>query len=305
LAIDKSNNLYGTTNGGGVGYGTVFKITAAGKYSILHKFGRVAGDGTYPLGPVTLDNAGNIYGSTPSGGNSGCNCGTIYKLTAQGAESILYKFLGGTDGSRPQANVLTDGKGNLYGTTSTSSTGNGVMWKLNSKNVESILYTPPTTDLGSQLNYIVRDSAGKFYTELNGTDQDFNQYGGIVQTNGATSTFYEFYYFFNSCPLPLPIGPLRIAGGTLYGSEYIGGAYSVCDENDGIYLNGGGDVYSFTPSGTGESWSYSFPDPSSGSTTDGWYPSGGAVTDSAGNVYSTTSTGGFYGKGIVVKLTKN
>lgn len=303
LVMDTAGTLYGTSPSGGLGYGFVYKLTSAKKLSLLHQFGRMSGDGLYPAGPVTLDTAGNMYGTTQFGGDATCNCGTIYEVSAKGVETVLYKFLGGSDGSYPQANVLRDGKGNLYGTTNSSSSGNGVIWKLDSANVETILYTP-ATDLGSQLNYIVRDASGDFYTELNGTDYTDNQYGGMVQTNGKISTFYEFYYFFNSCPLPLPIGALMVTGSTLYGTEEVGGAYAVCDENNGIYLNGGGDVYSFIPATGGGSLLYSFPDPSSG-LTDGFYPYNGVIADTAGNFYGTTAGGGVNGLGTIFKLTKN
>lgn len=306
LVMDKAGTLYGTSSSGGLGYGFVYKLTSSKKLSVLHQFGRMSGDGLNPAGPVTLDTAGNLYGTTQFGGDATCNCGTVYKVSTKGVETILYKFLGGTDGSFPQANVLRDGKGNMYGTTSGGSdNGNGVVWKLDSKNVESTFYTPPASDLSySQLNYLVRDSAGNSYTELNGNDNYGNQNGGMVQTNGTTSTFFLWYYFFNSCPLPLPIGALMVSGGTLYGTEEIGGAYAVCDENNGIYLNGGGDVYSFAPTTGTQTFLYSFPDPSSG-LTDGFYPYNGVIADTAGNLYGTTAGGGLYGSGTVFKLTKN
>lgn len=306
LVMDTAGTLYGTSPSGGLGYGFVYKLTSAKKLSLLHQFGRMSGDGLYPAGPVTLDTAGNMYGTTQFGGDATCNCGTIYEVSAKGVETVLYKFLGGSDGSYPQANVLRDGKGNLYGTSSGSTNnGNGVVWKLNSKNIQSILYSPPASDLSdSQLNYLVRDSAGNFYTELNGWDNNDNENGGMVQTNGVTSTFFLWYYFFNSCPLPYPIGALLITGSTLYGTEEVGGAYAVCDENNGIYLNGGGDVYSFIPATGGGSLLYSFPDPTSG-LTDGFYPNNGVITDTAGNFYGTTQGGGSYGMGTIFKLTKN
>jgi uncharacterized repeat protein (TIGR03803 family) len=303
LVMDKAGTVYGTSASGGLGYGFVYKLTSTKKLSVLHQFGRMSGDGLYPAGPVTLDADENMYGTTQFGGDAACNCGTIFKVSPEGVETVLYKFHGGSDGAFPQANVLLDGKNNLYGTTKSSSTGNGVIWKLSSKNVESVLYAAPSSDMGTSLDYLVRDAKGNFYTELNGTDVNFNQYGGMVQTNGVVSNFYEFYYFFNSCPLPFPTGALLFTSGTLYGTDEVGGAYSVCDEDNGIYLNGGGDIYSFTPTGSGV-WLYSFPDPSSGSA-DGYYPANGVIADTAGNLYGTTAGGGVFGLGTIFKLTKD
>ena len=201
--------------------------------------------------------------------------------------------------------MLRDGKGNLYGTTASSGNvnSNGVIWKLSPTNVESVVYTSTVDYTDAQLNYLVRDASGNFFTEMNGFDDFDNENGGMVQTNGPVSTFYDWYFFFNSCPLPYPIGALLLNGGTLYGTEVVGGAYLVCDENNGIYLNGGGDVYSFTPT-RGQTLLYSFADPSSGGT-DGFYPVNGVISDTAGNLYGTTQGGGLHGMGTIFKLTKN
>jgi uncharacterized repeat protein (TIGR03803 family) len=80
-------------------------------------------DGAAPLGVLVRDASGNFYGSTSQGGVPGgaCGsngCGVIFKVKPNGAEAVLYSFLGGTDGATPSAGLVLDGSGNLYGTTS-------------------------------------------------------------------------------------------------------------------------------------------------------------------------------------------
>ena len=114
-------------------------------------------DGAAPSGPLTLDAQGNIYGTTGSGGNNvnpTCNttyihgCGTVFKLSAAGVETVLYSFTGtGGDGAIPNGGLVFDAYGSLYGTTiggGNSScnppTGCGTVFKIDSSGSETILY---------------------------------------------------------------------------------------------------------------------------------------------------------------------
>jgi|tagenome__1003787_1003787.scaffolds.fasta_scaffold20977768_1 uncharacterized repeat protein (TIGR03803 family) len=167
LVIDKGGNLYGVTPFGGVLAGVAFKITASGKFSILHQFGRTPTDGYAPNGPLTLDRAGNLYGTTPFGGQVGGGCGTIFKLSPKGVETILYRF-NGIDGCNPNANLLRDAKGNLYGAAGLGGAYNhGVIFKLDSNNVESVLYNfcpdQSACSDGAYPNYLARDAHGNFF----------------------------------------------------------------------------------------------------------------------------------------------
>ncbi len=124
LVMDKEGNLYGTTGGGGYyGYGTVFKMTPSGTETILYHFGRTKKGGYYPSSLV-LDKKGNLYGTTGGGGPykrkvcGSLGCGTVFKLTPSGTETILHSFdNNGTDGFFPNPGLIRDAKGNLYGTT--------------------------------------------------------------------------------------------------------------------------------------------------------------------------------------------
>ncbi|MGA8535386.1 MAG: choice-of-anchor tandem repeat GloVer-containing protein, partial [Candidatus Tumulicola sp.] len=116
--------LYGTTYGCNQinGHGTVFKITTSGTETLLYSF--VGGsDGAHPSAGLT-DVGGVLYGTTDYGGTGSCldsyrqlGCGTVFKITTAGTETVLYSFKGGTDGANPEARLIAV-NGRLYGTTS-------------------------------------------------------------------------------------------------------------------------------------------------------------------------------------------
>lgn len=119
LIEDKAGNLYGTTfAGGGYGDGTVYRISGTTE-TVLYGFGSHLHDGSAPEAGLAIDSAGNLYGTTVSGGNSGH--GTVFMLVhnANGSftEKILHNFGGDPDGAGPVAGVTLDSNGNLYGTT--------------------------------------------------------------------------------------------------------------------------------------------------------------------------------------------
>jgi len=123
--LDTAGNLYGSTEHGGSskncggGCGTVYKLHPIGNGSweetILHSFGAPK-DGSFPDGSVTMDAAGNLYGTT-----GGYNAGAVYELSPQSGgqwkETILHRFHAGSDGNYPGGGVVIDANGNLYGTT--------------------------------------------------------------------------------------------------------------------------------------------------------------------------------------------
>jgi uncharacterized repeat protein (TIGR03803 family) len=130
LAFDSAGNLYSTTSAGGTGSscgyldqcGTVFELTpgtgGGWREKVLHNFTGTGQDGFTPYAGLTLDGVGNLYGTTYSGGTYGN--GAVFELsrTAGGTETVLYSFEGGAgDGQYPEANLILDAAGNLYGTT--------------------------------------------------------------------------------------------------------------------------------------------------------------------------------------------
>jgi uncharacterized repeat protein (TIGR03803 family) len=136
LMLDAKGNLYGTTSAGGGtgcgggGCGTVFKVDDKGKASTLYRFLGGTDDGASPLSGLVRDARGNLYGTTTGGGGV-VSAGTLFKVNDKGKETVLYSFTGGTDGASPQAGLVMDAKGNLYGTTSKGAASNsGTAFKI-------------------------------------------------------------------------------------------------------------------------------------------------------------------------------
>jgi uncharacterized repeat protein (TIGR03803 family) len=141
LIFDQAGNLYSTTaDGGAYGYGVVFMLApnADGCWteSVLHSF-TGGSDGKYPGAGLIFDAAGNLYGTTQSGGNlsycGGQGCGVVFRLTPNSdgswKEKVLHQFTGGKSGSGPSGLIL-DAAGNLYSTAGGGAYGAGVAFRL-------------------------------------------------------------------------------------------------------------------------------------------------------------------------------
>jgi uncharacterized repeat protein (TIGR03803 family) len=161
LVMDAAGNLYGTTQGGGAGFGTVFKVTPKGKETVLHSFAGPP-DGAAPFAGLVRDDEGNLYG-TALGGTSGN--GVVFKVDKTGKETLLYTFTGGADGGNPFEGLIRDAKGNLYGTTEVGGTsGLGTVYKVNSKGKETVLHSFAGGANGRiPFSALIRDTKGNFY----------------------------------------------------------------------------------------------------------------------------------------------
>ena len=194
LTRDTAGNLYGTTSAGGSsatcpfpnGCGTVFKLDPGGTETVLHRFGSNGSDGTSPTGLLTLDSAGNLYGTTLTGGGTRCQrtigtklvdvgCGTVFKVDANGQESILHAF-GTTDGAFPSAGLVQDTAGNLFGTAYQgglqncmfSVLGCGTVFKVDTTAQFNVLYSFQGPEAGPDGAYpqgrLTQDLAGNLYS---------------------------------------------------------------------------------------------------------------------------------------------
>lgn len=171
LVRDKAGNLYGTTfYGGASGEGTVFKLDPTGTETVLYSFTGGA-DGANPHGSLILDKAGNLYGTTSLGGLLSCfgaGCGVVFKLDTTGTETVLHSFTG-PDGANPDAGLVRDKEGNLYGTTSGGGPSKeGTVFKLDTTPTETVLYSfTGLADGAGPLAGLVRDKAGNLYGTTN------------------------------------------------------------------------------------------------------------------------------------------
>ncbi len=289
LASDAAGNLYGTTPDGGAGNsGVVFKINPAGGETVLYSFTGGA-DGGSPQAGVTLDSAGNIYGTTSAGGGK-AGAGVVFKLDPSGHETVLYAFTGGADGSAPYAGVIRDASGNLYGTTRYGGAmGLGTVYKLDTSGHETALYSfKGGTDGYGPMSGLVLDPAGNLYGTM-ATANGCNC-SGIVYKVDPSGNQTILYSFTDAVHGGFPSGGLIIdAAGNLYGTASFGGIIGS--------LVASGVVYRVSPSGQ-ETVLYTF----SGGA-DGGGPYGGVIADAAGNLYGTAGGGqGTGSTGLIFKL---
>jgi len=195
LIVDGQGNLFGTTQNGGDGFGTVFELVPTSTKSVLtgfgfidevqysfkalHNFSDKDGDGANPAAGLIADAQGNLFGTTKFGGTFGQ--GTVFELvkTSTGyIENVLYSFAGGTDGAQPVAGLIIDAQGDLFGTTSAGggSPGGGTVFELVNTGTgykEHLLasFQFNGTDGSTPLGGLVHDAQGNLFgtTSIGGT----------------------------------------------------------------------------------------------------------------------------------------
>jgi|HubBroStandDraft_2_1064218.scaffolds.fasta_scaffold15740_3 uncharacterized repeat protein (TIGR03803 family) len=263
----------------------------AQKFKVLYTF-KGSPDGALPLGTLIIDAKGNLYGTTSVGGAS--EFGSVFKLTPANKETLLYSFTGGTtDGEAPQAGVIMDAKGNLYGTTELAgASANGTVFKL-AGNKEKVLHSfAGGTDGAIPIAGVILDSKGNLYGTTLGGGAAFGTVFTVNPTTDKESVVYDF---------SLPNGAVSTAGlimdksGNFYGTTTFGGDLSCNNTGCGVV---------FKLSGKKETVLYSFT-----GSKDGASPHAVLLMDAAGNLYGTTYYGGGTacggkGCGTVFKVSK-
>jgi uncharacterized repeat protein (TIGR03803 family) len=293
FTINARGNLYGTTNAGGTsGAGTVFMVTHYGTEVVLYSFAGGT-DGANPQGSLIMDSAGNLYGTTNTGGTTGV--GTVFKVTRKRKKITLYNFAGQSDGASPEAALATDAAGNLYGTTTAGgANGNGTVFRLAPKKKgrkwrERVLYSFGSgTDGAIPVAGVTFDATGNLYgtTSAGGT----YGYGTVFQLKRSKSGWTEniLYNFQGGDDGDVPYaGVIVDKSGNLYGGTTGGGT------------GAGGTIFELTPSNGNWTFTVLYNIP-------GWSLSGpfrNLMMDASGNLYGTTHCDGTYSKGTVYKLT--
>ena len=162
LVADAAGNLYGTAGGGGAhGRGVVFKVTPGGVETVLYSFRGAPNDGAQPASGLVMDGAGNLYGTTLSGGP--VSDGTVFKLAPDGTETVLHSFTGDADGYDPTGDLVMDKSGALYG--NTYSYGPSTIFKIAPNGDYSVLHTFRFGGAGGDCVYggVIIDSHGALY----------------------------------------------------------------------------------------------------------------------------------------------
>jgi len=297
--LDRSGNLYGTTNGGGFfGSGTVFIVSKAQK----ERFFSLLPGSEYADAGVVRDREGNLYGTTTAGG---AGDGTVYKLSVSrecaldtfsaSGECVLHIFTGERDGSNPEWQLLIDADGNLYGTTVYGGPfrDSGTVFEITRSGKFVLLYAfTGGADGGGPDGPLMQDAQGNLY----GTTGGGGTFGaGTVfklDRNGKETVIHSFNYTDGISP----VGNLAMdAGRNIYGTT-VGG---------GVGFPAAGTVFKLDAAGQ-ETVLHNFDEGPDGGT-----PYTGVTRDDSGNLYGTTSIGGsgncsdgeYFGCGVVFEIT--
>jgi len=228
LVFDQAGNIYGTTSAGGSsGGGVVFKLARSGggwNESVLWNF-TSGSDGSYPIGGLIFDNAGNLYGATTFGGSGGY--GTLYELspTQSGwSETTLYAFTGEIGAGA--GGLVMDAHGNLFGITGGLSGGLSGAYELSPQNGSWSFHV--LKNFGGEyvgaVAGLIFDSHGNLYGALPTVGNDFT--GEIFRlTPSGNQWLYSSFYTFNGSSSGVPLGSVTFdASGNMYGTGLDGGS---------------------------------------------------------------------------------
>lgn len=302
--MDSAGNLYGATAYGGSGnFGIIFQLVPNenGSWSekILHTFVDNGKDGLLPTSDVTLDAAGNVYGTTSAGGAE--NAGIVFELSPHSGswtEKVLYTLPNPQHSSNASQPVTFDSAGNLYGVTLVGGSANeGFVFELTPtasgpwKAREIYTFGDSGAAPNTPLSSVIFDAAGNLYgsTYRGGTGNVGVVYE-LSPTAGGGWSEQTIYSFPSACSTGCqPNGRLIFdPSGNLYGAALQGGQYER------------GGVFELSPSaGTWtENALHQF-----GGADDGIFPRAGLLRDSLGNLYGTTNEGGTDDGGILFEIT--
>lgn len=250
LVFDSAGNLYGTTEGGGAyGDGTItkggvaFKLAPGSKgwtETVIHSFGNGT-DAANPRCNLVLDSSGNIYGTAMNGGANGY--GAAYEISPQAhggwKETLIYSFNPANnfgDGDRPEAGLIFDKSGNLYGTTVFGGgEGGGIVYELSPASggawSETVIssFEQPFFQPSNLYSAVVFDSVGNLYGATlrgagTGTLFDGTIYKLVPAGNGTWTNIMLFAFGANHGAVPGAGSLVLDSSGNLYGATQAGGA---------------------------------------------------------------------------------
>lgn len=308
--VDAAGNIFGVGNTGTTyGLGTVYELqkVSGGYHQItLHTFTQNYGDASQPLGPLVMDGAGNLYGTSSQGGTVGC--GTVFKLTNSGGSyswSVIHSFTSSPDGCSPTGALSVDASGNVYGTTEQGGTGApyvGTVFELKpqgngSYNVVVLHSFQGGSDGVSPEGGVILDSNGNLFGTTSGLSGNPAPSGGesyvspgtvfeLQAEGGGSFAFSTLYTFTGGSDGSNPTAaPTLDQNGNLLGTTW--------GEN-----GGNGSVYELVKaSGYGEVTLHAFTGHSDGARA--WGP---VTLDALGNVFGATVFGGAADAGTIFEL---
>ncbi len=282
LVEGSDGNLYGIAYSGGTfGYGTIFKITKAGVFTVLRNLNSTA-DGSYPQGDLVQGTDGNLYGSCYSGGTFGN--GTIFKITKAGVYTVLRHLAAATDGGNPYGNLYQNSDGVLYGMNRTGGGSTaGTAFKITTAGTFTVLHSfVPATEGGTANGGFIKSTDGNFYavTSSGGT------YGGgtaFRMTSAGTVTVLAHFNGAKNGNIPQE-SLVKGRDSAYYGTNSGGGTY------------GHGTIFKICAGVTTTLYSFN-------RNITGGAPLGSLIQATDGNFYGTTSEGGTGGYGTIFRIT--
>jgi uncharacterized repeat protein (TIGR03803 family) len=164
FTLGRDGNLYGACPSYPTRYGTLYKLTSTGTFSLLHTFVGGSNDGAYPFSPPTQASDGNFYGVTYSGGGVP-GPGTFYQMTPGGTTKMLYVFSAGGKSQIPYGPLVLGSDGYLYGSNLTGGAhGGGAIIKISTKGKRTDLYAFNSPNDGNEsLGGVIQGSDGNYY----------------------------------------------------------------------------------------------------------------------------------------------
>ncbi len=229
VITDGRGNFYGTTNkGGAFGQGTVYEFTPGHGVTALYTFTGGSDGGESFDAALYRDPQGNLYGTTMFDGGF-ISLGVVFKVTPQGTETVLHTFEGDSDGGSPKGSLISDGKGNLYGTTTLGkdSKGGGTVFKITTAGVLTELYTFSASDLSAGYDPnagLAMDTQGDLFgtTFSGGSSND----GVVFEINAedVESVLHNFTGGDSDGSYPYS-GVIINSQGDLFGTTGFGGAF--------------------------------------------------------------------------------
>lgn len=256
---------------------------------VVHSF-TGGSDGGNPVDGFTMSETGILYGTASSGGGSGY--GVVFKVSANGNETVLHSFAGGSDGATPNGGMVANASGALFGTTTAGgASGSGTVFRVEGT-TETVLYSfAGGTDGADPQAGLVMDAAGNLYgTTSQGGSAGNGTVFKLVPPKNKNGRWREtvLYSFGTGTDGAAPVSGVHLdAAGNLYGTTSLGGAY------------GYGAIFQLTP---GSVWKenilHDFQN-----ADDGAYPYAGLISDATGNLYGAATQGGTGGGGTAFELT--